>query len=403
MKNKKLLLSLVALLSCASASHAQLSGPDAYMKGNYIEIGVSGIGGFEGADSITIPAGMNYRSNQPYFGFVANPQMDSWTNYDGDFFTPGSPENGWGFEIGTTGTTSGGDLAANNCSILNQIPGAITSWSYTAGQILCDWEGDATSGADLHFKINYQLQDNDLFYITTVTVTNNTTSTIPEMYYYRNLDPDNNIMLSGDYTTQNTIVSQASSSSYAQVSATQALPWSSYFAFVTQTADTNWRASYGGFSNRDPSDEWNGIGFTQTVGATNFADEAITISYRIQNLAPNDSATFKFCSVFDGAAVTSALTGMETSYSSINNTTMSNVVSVFPNPFTDVTTIKIGKDVKLINAEIHFYDIAGKEVKVLSVSSTEIQIDRKGLADGMYFYKLINKGEAISTGKLTIK
>ena len=32
-----------------SSLSAQLSGADAYMKGNYVEIGISGLGGFEGA------------------------------------------------------------------------------------------------------------------------------------------------------------------------------------------------------------------------------------------------------------------------------------------------------------------------------------------------------------------
>ena len=103
------------------------------------------------------------------------------------------------------------------------------------------------------------------------------------MYYYRNVDSDNNVEISFDYTTQNTIISQPACCTYANVSSTSSVPASqpmSYFAFLTD-ADTNWRASYGGFSNRDASDLWNGVGFVQTVGATNFADEAISITYKI--------------------------------------------------------------------------------------------------------------------------
>ena len=102
-KNKRIssFLLFAIFLTAADFSFAQIVGANAFMKGNNVEIGISGIGGFEGApwDSTTVPLGMHYRSNNPFFGFVANPQLNSWSSFDGDFFTPGSPENGWGFEI----------------------------------------------------------------------------------------------------------------------------------------------------------------------------------------------------------------------------------------------------------------------------------------------------------------
>ena len=406
MKNKKLLLSLMILFASATISKAQLSGADAYMKGNYVEIGISGLGGFEGApcDSTTVPFGMHYRSNNPYFGFVANPQMDSWTNFDGDFFTPGSPENGWGYEIGDTGSVATGTKAGNNCASLQQVNGAITSWSYAAGQTTCDWEGDATSGTNIHFKINYQLQDNDLFYITTVFVTNNTSSPITDFYYDRNLDPDNNIMLSSDYTTQNTILSQISAGgSNTSVSATQSLPWSSYFEFVA--VDSNWVAGFGGFTNRDASDMYNGVGFTQAVGATNFADEAIHLSYKIPVLNPGGTQSFKFCTVFNASASASAATALSLSTVSTNDiTSLENALSVYPNPFSDNTTISINKSIQLKNAEMVVYNVIGKEMaRISDIQSHEFKLEKNNLSTGMYLYKLINNGQEIATGKLIIK
>ncbi|MCW3104086.1 MAG: hypothetical protein JWO09_2526 [Bacteroidetes bacterium] len=297
---------MLVMLHSASLK-AQIVGANAYIKATSVEIGIAGAGGFEGCD-VTVsppPAGMHYRSGTSYFGFVANPQVNAWATFDGDFFTPGSPENGWGFEIGT----SGGAVGGNNCSSLNQINGSITNWSHTFSCYSADWEGDATSGTDLHFKINYFLQENDLFYTTTVSITNNTSATIPDMYYYRNLDPDNNQTLSGDYTTQNTIVSEPGTGcNLAHVSATQTSPWNSYLGLAAIGA--NWRASYGGFSNRDASDLWNGSGFTQTVGSTVFADEAIALAYRIQNLAPGATETIKFVVILDNASATNAINNL---------------------------------------------------------------------------------------------
>jgi gliding motility-associated-like protein len=129
------------------------------------------------------------------------------------------------------------------------------------------------------------------------------------MYYYRNVDPDNNELIGFDFTTQNTIVSQPGGGcNLAHVSATSVVPASqpqSYLGFAAIGA--NWRADYGGFSNRDASDLWWGTGFTQTVGATNFADEAISLAYRIQNLAPGATETFKFVVILDAASANNAV------------------------------------------------------------------------------------------------
>ena len=308
----KLLLSC-ALLLAFSLTKTNLSaqiwpvGPDRYVQGVSVEYGIDGLGGYEGIDIIAspVPAGMHWRSGNNLFGFMANPQLNGWAGsaYDGDFFTPGSPENGWGFEIGTTGGISQG----NNCSYLQQINGAITGHNTVFNCYNVDWEGDATSGTNLHFKINYFLQATDLFYTTTVSITNNTSATIPDLYYYRNLDPDNNQPISGTFTTTNTIEDNPPSSvcNLAHVSAVMATPWTSYLGLAAIGA--NWRADYGGFANRDASNLWNGTGFTQTVGATNTADEGISLAYRIQNLAPGATETFKFLVILDAAAANNAI------------------------------------------------------------------------------------------------
>jgi gliding motility-associated-like protein len=306
--SKRLAFLLMLGILYSVSLKAQMVGVNAYIKATSVEIGIAGAGGFEGCD-VTVsppPAGMHYRSGTNYFGFVANPQLNAWAGsaFDGDFFTPGSPENGWGFEIGTSGISAG-----NNCSSLQQINGSITNWSHNFSCYSADWEGDYTSGTNLHFKINYFLQETDLYYTTTISITNNTASTIPDLYYYRNLDPDNNETISGDYTTQNTVVSQPGTGcNLAHVSATQTSPWNSYLGLAA--IGSNWRSCYGGFANRDASDLWNGSGFTQTVGSTLFADEAIALAYKIQNLAPGATETIKFVVILDNASATNAINNL---------------------------------------------------------------------------------------------
>ncbi len=307
-------------------------GPDAYMKGTRMEMGITGIGGFEGVSITTSPppTGMHGRSANNLFGIVANPQSNGWLGsaYDGDFFTPGSPENGWGFEIGSTGASS----KSNNCASPQDINGTITSYSYTGSVISVVWEGDYTVGTNLHFKANYTMQDTDLYYTTVVSITNNTAATIPDMYYYKNIDPDNNEEIGGGFTTTNTIVSQPTLPyPYAFVSATQSTPWNSYLALIG--SGPNWRASYGGFSNRDASDLWTGGvtpsgTFVQTVGSVNAADEAMSVACRIQNLFPGTTQTITYLTVVDTNSVLPAIASSGSLY--LNFIGENNASSVIP-------------------------------------------------------------------------
>ena len=288
--------------------NAQMVGVNAYIKGTYVEIGLAGNGGYEGCPTGVSPPlpGMHFRSGNPYFGFVSNPQANAWLTFDGDFFTPGSPENGWGVEVGS----ATGIKASNNCSPVQQINGALTSWSQTFSCISADWQGDLTSSTNIHFKINYFLKTTDLFYTTTVSITNNTAATIPTLYYYRNFDPDNNQPISGDFTTTNTVVSQPFSGlcNTAHVKGTSVLPASQPMSYVGLAGTgANWRAYYGGFANRDASDLWNGVGFTQAVGSSTFADIAIGLAYKITNLAPGATETIKFVVILDDLAAAQAV------------------------------------------------------------------------------------------------
>lgn len=309
-KKISFLLLLAIIFFQPKIVNAQIVGSNAYIKGTNVEIGLDGLGGFEGCNTDNSPPipGMHFRSNTSLFGFVANSQLNLWTTFDGDFFTPGVPENGWGVEIGTNGGAKG----SNNANSEFFIPGAITNWSHNFDCYSADWEGNLNSGTDIHFKINYFLQETDLFYTTTVAITNNTGATIPELYYYRNLDPDNNVSISNEYDTQNSIVSQPGTGcNLAHVSATSIAPATQPQSYVGLAAiGANWRACYGGFFNRDGSDLWNGSGFIQTVGSTYFADEAIALAYKIQNLAPGATEVIKFVVILDNASAAQAINNL---------------------------------------------------------------------------------------------
>ena len=155
--------------------------------------------------------------------------------------------------------------------------------------IIVTWIGDTL---DLQLTIRYILKKDEHFYTTDLTFENlSTTATLTDLYYYRNVDPDNNQTLSGSYTTTQTLISQPyGTDTVTFVRATQDSPWYSELIFESEPYNTDWRAIYGGFTNRDASDIWNSIGVFEGVpGSTNTSDEAISLAYKIGALPPGKS------------------------------------------------------------------------------------------------------------------
>ena len=72
----------------SNLTNAQIIGSNAYLIGDYVEVGIAGDGGFEGADTaLGFVAGAHFRSANPYFGFVADPTMSGWSQWDGAFYS----------------------------------------------------------------------------------------------------------------------------------------------------------------------------------------------------------------------------------------------------------------------------------------------------------------------------
>ena len=265
---------------------AQMVDGHAYMIGHYVEIGVNA-NGHEGAP--LLPSSHN-RSNLTddapvYFGFVANPQEDDWTVYNGDFFTTGASENGFGLEFTVLGENY---TFSNNAWALNEIEGEITDFSETDDVVITTWVGTVM---DLELTVKYVLKKEAHYYTTSIMIDNIGDETYTDVYYYRNLDPDNNVSIGGGYVTTNTIVSQSGMDDDSSiVSATQEMPWLSEVTFNAYGDD--WKCFFGGFSNRDASDMWDGIGFvTIDEEETTTTDEAIGLVHKIETLPPGRASS----------------------------------------------------------------------------------------------------------------
>jgi hypothetical protein len=296
--NIKSILVTILFFSSIQFATAQIDGGNAYLMGDFINIAIDGNKGKEGTAE---GAGFHYRGGAGTVpcGFVADPGDTGWDFdlFHGDFFTAGSPENGFGLEIDGieySNNAGGGDYdIANTADITHSTDGSCINVS---------WQGEA-DGVEIH--VNYRLKNEALYYTTEVTLINTTDADLVDLYYYRSLDPDNNQPIGGTFTTKNTIVAQPDSSCQKSlVSATQDLPFPSYLGLGA--IGSKFRVTHGGFSNRSGSDIWNGAGgLVGTEGAEATADQAISLAYKT-DLAAGDSVKFSFAIVLSEGALDEA-------------------------------------------------------------------------------------------------
>jgi hypothetical protein len=79
-------------------------------------------------------------------------------------------------------------------------------------------------------------------------------------------------------------------------------------------------------------------------------------------------------------------------------------ISIFPNPFSTQTTLRISSSQKTENTELRIFDMMGTEVQNISgINSNEINIERGSLPSGIYFYQLKMSLGNISVGKLMVE
>ncbi len=304
-----LLLFLFSSFLFNSRIVAQINVNGAYLIGNNIEVGINNAG-FEGTYTL---AGSHSRSDQfdpaVFFGFVANPQLNAWATYDGDFFTPGTPENGFGIEINGINYSNNAIDANFGFGIQNEIPGTLSNYLVVGDCISVEWNGTINN---VNVKIVYKMVTTDLFYTTEVTLTNNTGASLSNVYYYRNVDADNNVFLNTFYETTNTIDAQPTGGCpKALVSATQPIISGVQASYLGLAAiGPMFRVCTGGFTNRDGSDIWNGIGFNSAVGSSLYIDEAISLGYKITSLASGASETFKFATILAATQIDEAFSNL---------------------------------------------------------------------------------------------
>ncbi len=77
-----------------------------------------------------------------------------------------------------------------------------------------------------------------------------------------------------------------------------------------------------------------------------------------------------------------------------------NVVSIYPNPFTEYTTVQINDPSQLTEAELRIYNVFGQEILNAIILQQTTIIPTNNLSSGIYFYKVIHQNKIVQTGTL---
>ena len=280
---------------------------NAFMQGQFMEVGVSGCGTYGTQTTATVPVGFHPRvetGNTNGIGIISDAGSNGFAvagpgalpNYCGDYSLPGTPVEGWGVQFNGTSY-----INTDRCGA-TAIPGTITASSGAANPRSATWTGAV---AGLGVSQTTVLTNTDLYFVTCVTLTNNTTATMNNLYYVRNIDPDNDRNPGGNYVTTNTVVSQPSGTTDALVTAVGGV-YGCYLGLGSN--NSNALVSRGSFSTSGPlSNYWTGVGHNTTVGSTSTADEAISIAFYWASLAPGQSVNLSFVYITSAAVNNTAL------------------------------------------------------------------------------------------------
>ena len=73
---------------------------------------------------------------------------------------------------------------------------------------------------------------------------------------------------------------------------------------------------------------------------------------------------------------------------------------IYPNPTTDIVTVRLSPETCNLNPEIQVFDIYGRRLQMISVAGETTQIDLSRYSTGIYLVKLVNGGKVVATGKV---
>ena len=367
----------------AAKANAQMDSCNIFLKGKYVEVGISPGGAY--GSSVSAPAGYiangtsggngygcDSTGGSTHLGFIADPDMDGWAvgtpPFFGDYFMPGYPYEGWEIQVGASGPNG---QAFNGAGYIGALSGANISYTTSGTTISGTWQGTFDSIGITQITT---IDTNELYFTVKVILTNTSTSPVNNIYYLRALDPDNAVMqdtglVPGGSSTINKIEYQLPDSLNATVvSARDSIHPQAYLALGTTDTNAKCYITNGYLESvSNLSDIYTGSGtasaYHYAPGFTEYRDEGIGLVIKIPHLAtvdsaadsvsrvtaesllhPANSASFTYFYAFSKAAADSAIkhttvTATGNTHVGIKNVNNTPGIIVYPNPAKDVINV----------------------------------------------------------------
>ena len=81
---------------------------------------------------------------------------------------------------------------------------------------------------------------------------------------------------------------------------------------------------------------------------------------------------------------------------------MTGTVKVYPNPANHLVTLEISGEIEQVDGYVEFFGIYGQMLNRCAVGKHSSDIDVSGFPPGVLYYRVINRGKLIGSGKLLI-
>lgn len=407
---------LAAILFSSVAARAQLDSCNVFLKGNYVEIGINPIGAYgstSGAPAGYHPtdAGLSFYNMgcgsasvacPRALGFVADPEMTGWTHYYGDFYVPGTPQEGWSLQVGSNSVTAYTPSLQSVATF--PFTGANVSYNATGGLVTGVWQGMYDS---IQITQTTYLDTGALFFRTNVQLTNLSYLPKDSVYYMRTIDPDNEEILTSSFTTDNNIEHQVSDTSdLVIVSARGTTYTNAYMALAAHDSRAKcFIADFGLTPSVSISSIWDqsttylyneganlvsdvGIGMVFKIGHLASVDSASdSVGRKSPSLHPANSASFTFMYAFKNGVADTAGASHTDTVTNINAVTNNSNITISPNPASQWVTIGGVAPEDMIN----ICDLTGKEVLHIRCGAQSAGADISGLQSGIYLLIVKNK------------
>jgi Ca2+-binding RTX toxin-like protein len=297
-----------AAADTSTSTVSSTAGPDVFLQGNFIELGVAAAGSLGSAEDA--PAG---------FHSISHPLVDSEfavamrvdlagfdasgsgsTTLSGDIVLPGSPEDGYVISATFDGIRT--TLSQFEREGLNEV-GATTVDISTGSELIA--HTSATDAGIGSFTQIIRFDPLNTYFTTSVTFTNLSSTVATDVRYMRSFDPDIDRDTFSTFNTLNDVVSNPDSSNNVAVASARG-PFSG-IAVNLIAFDEDARASNFGFDNRDPFDT---AAFDAPIDRENSSvDLAISLTLDFGNLLPGETVTKSFITSFTGDRTLSLASG----------------------------------------------------------------------------------------------